>query len=206
MQHRDLIDRAVDRAGLDPHDVRHRARRRASWSAPRSDGGVDAAASGFEVAARRRAVVVVDARRDRAVRVERLAERFAGQQLEALGLADERLLVGPGEHRAGNRMVHHRQPGAAIFSLAGCNGDGIGSSLEPADQPGHRVVVPVSMECRSNVRAIQSDARVIERHGPGHRDSHEHIATADHIGSSRQRFDLEWVIRRAGRHPGGEGE
>jgi len=45
------------------------------------------------------------------------------------------------------------------------------------------------MEGRSNVCAIQGHARAIERNGAGHRDTHEHIATADELAYTTHDLD-----------------
>src|SRR6185503_5914666 len=66
-------------------------------------------------------------------------------------------------------------------------------------------VIPVPMEGRRNVCAVQSDARVIERNAAGYRHTDEYIATADHVWSSRQRGELEG-LRRLGRYPDRDGE
>ena len=93
----DLVDRAVDGAGLHPDDVGHSCRRRGG-------GGARFAGYGRAVRAaarncRRRAVEVVDAGRDRAVRVERLAQGGAGhRRLKLRRFTDERLLARPGEN------------------------------------------------------------------------------------------------------------
>ena len=107
VQHGNLVDRAVDGAGLNAYDVGHRGavQRGRGRDVGRPHGGIrqllQLAVGG--------AVDVVDAARDRAVVVERRAEGSAPLRLERLGLAGERLLVGPGEHRPLQRVIHQRQ-------------------------------------------------------------------------------------------------
>ena len=105
VQHRGLVDRAVDGAGLDAHDVRHRG-------AERGDGlhhvrrirGRPGRPRGKGV--RGSAIDVVHSPFDRAVGVKRRAEvAQARRQVELLCGAGERLLVRPGEHRPLDWMV-----------------------------------------------------------------------------------------------------
>ena len=107
VQHRDLVDRTVDGAGLDAHDVRHGrpGQRGSGREIGRPCGRVG---EGLQLAVRG-SVDVVDAAVDGAVVVERRAQRLAPLQLERLGLADERLLMRAGEHRAFDRVVHERE-------------------------------------------------------------------------------------------------
>ncbi len=186
VQHRHLVDTAVEGAGLHPDHVGH-----ALALGGRGHGEIvrvfgDSRGPRGEGAARG-AVEVVHPRLDRAVLVDRLTECAADdRQAESRGLAGERLLVGPGEDRP----------------LGGVVGDGEFAARTPAPRHGdHDVVAALAQAAHPagegpapRVRGEPvGDVDPVDVHGDGgqgqsprDRGLKQRVARGDHVGATRQ--------------------
>ncbi len=143
-----------------------------------------------------RPVHVVDPRRDRAVRIERLPQVPAGRrQVERRGRAEEWRLVRTGEDRPGDRKVRHletpRRAFPSLRPLAG--GEDVVAVDQTRDEPHQCVAARDLPEHRGDVVAVQIHSDVAERDGAGDFDAHQDVAAADHVVSSRESGDREVV-------------
>ena len=153
MQDGRLIDRAIDRARLDANDVRHclaEARRRAH------DVG-RIAATGIErlERVRSRAVHIVDARRDRAVRIERWAEplcRGTGHE-DILRHAVIRRFMRTRQHGAGDGMIGDREAYVAGRRL-GANAQHVVADVQSRHETHPRIGAGASMEHAGSVLVV----------------------------------------------------
>ena len=186
-QDRPAVDGAVDRAGLDAHDVVDGLARARGRLGQVGRPGVRVGER-LERVGLARAVVVVHSRGGGAVRVLRRAE------VGAFGAADERLLVRTREDRAGDRVVHQLEgvqwPPAAL--AVGVGGELVAADDEAVDQtdqpPRAR---PVGSEGAGHVAPVEQDPRLVDRHGLRHSDGRQHVPAADRVRTRGQRLDRE---------------
>ena len=183
VQQRDLVDAAVDRAGLPSDDVRHRAPLRRGRAC--EVGGIVARARRpSRELARGRAVQVVDARGDRAVLVERRPKA------RALGLAHEWLLVRAGEHRPGDRVVLQGQTGG---QAARRGGQGVRADVESAHEPRH--APPARREGGGHIAAVHPHDDARRRRST---DPDQDVAAGHHVRAGRQRLHAQRGVRGRG--------
>ena len=181
VEDRELVDRAVDNARVDAHDVRHRL-------AVRRGGGSDVGGrgSGIEGLERvvRRSIEAPGLRRRGAMGVERRAEprRF--------GTAFKRREVRAREDRAGDRVIRHREGGFGARLLRGRR-QPVRTWAQALDQSAELTARSIAREARRDVLAVQRHVQLVERRARRRLDRDEGIAAADQIGPRRQRANLE---------------
>ena len=191
VQHRDLVDRAVDRAGLDAHDVRHGrpGQRGRGCEIGRPCGRIG---ERLQLAVRG-SVDVVDAAVDGAVVVERRAQRLAPRQLERLGLADERLLMRAGEHRAFDRVVHERER-APRRAVGACQQQLAGAG-QPLHQP-HQHARRRRPEGGGDVFPAERDAQTGQIGVRCGGDAHQGVPAGHHVRTAGQDLQLVRTVAR----------
>ena len=198
VQHRDLVDRAVDGAGFDAHDVGRlsavEGRRAGEVGRPHRGVG-----QRLEAAVFGRPVGVVDPPLDRAVFVERDAEGLARDELEAVGLADEGALVGTREDRPRDRVADDVD--ARRRAAGGADLDARRPRLEAAHEPLESAVVEPA-EVAGHVAAAGQHRQRRVRCSRRGRHPHQDVAAAHHVGPVGQRRDLGGAPRRLGRRGG----
>ena len=199
VEHRDLVDGAVDGPGLDAYDVGRLAavEGRRAGEVRRPHGRIG---QRLEAAVLGRPVGVVDPALDRAVGVERFAEGLARHELEAVCLADEGALVGTREDRPRNRVADDVD--ARRRAAGGADLDASRPRLEAAHEPLEGAVVEPA-EIAGDVAAGREHRQRRVRGARRGRHPHEHVAAAHHVGPVGQRHDLGGAGRRLG--PGGGG-
>ena len=190
VEDRDLVDRPVDRPGLESNDIGSARQRRREVGRERSRR-----IEPFERRARRkRPVHIVDLRghhagiRDLCGR----QERRVGIGAELVRLTEERRLLRPGEHRARDRMV---------LELEIVGAHPLGFRLEPVlpgrhagDETDQAVAGRRRGELARHVGTIQAHAHVRQPRAGGRDDVHQCIATAHLVRPIRQRQDLQLVV------------
>ena len=104
MQDSNLIDRPVDGAGFDSHDIRNffpEQGRRVGEVA----GWVGRIRQPLERSALNRTIGIIHPAFDSTVVVQRSPEGLTRHEREPHGFTDERLFLGTGKHRSGYRVV-----------------------------------------------------------------------------------------------------
>ena len=189
VQHRDLIDRPVDSAGLEADDIRDV---RARQGRRRGEIGRTLAPirQRLERVVLGGTVGVVDPALDRAVLIQRRPQGVAGRQLERLRLANERLLVRSGDDRPLDRVIDERQRGGRRVGAVR-HGQVVTTQRQPVDQPDETVMRVVGPEPIGDVSTVQRDTNIRQRRPIRSVDTHQRIAARDHVGPARQRGESE---------------
>jgi hypothetical protein len=117
-------------------------------------------------------VVVVD---------QRLAET------RLLGLAHERLLLGPGEDRPGDRVIGQREAGMEPAAAVG--GEDVPAGPHSADDALQRVGLLARGEDARDPRVVEPDRHLGERYGSRHPHPYSRVFSGHLVGPARQHGD-----------------
>ncbi len=182
--------------GLEPHHERHRDP--GARLGHRDVSGQHGRAGKLpEGAAGSRHIEVVDARRHRAVGVERRAERAEPRrQVEVLRLADEGLLVRPRDDRAFDGIVGQLERAGRHSPTAAFDGQGVFPEREAGHQAEQRIGAFTRAERRRDVATVQRHDQRKLRIGVRIADLDEHVAAAHAVGVRGERPDPELGIGR----------
>ncbi len=186
VQDRGLVDRAVDRTGLDADDIRYGHARVVGGAGQVRRIRGDRCRQRLE-AVGGRAVDVVHAAFDRAVLVERRAQLAAVRQREVLRRADVGLFVRAGEDGAGDRIVGQRQRGTRGAAL---DLQRVLAELQAADDA-ERFAVGGRREGVADIGAVEADLELVAGRAFAGAQPDQRIAARHALWRGRQHGRLD---------------
>jgi hypothetical protein len=117
-------------------------------------------------------------------------QRLAETRL--LGLADERLLLGSGEDRPGDRMIGQCE--ASVCPATAVGGEHVLAGPHTADDALERVSGVARGEGTGDVRVVDPDRHLVRRHGARHPYLDPCVLSAHLVGTAGQHDDPQRVV------------